>query len=1061
VGQTARYVDQGGGKRKGAFAIYLEPWHADIEAWLDLKKNHGVEETRARDLFFGLWLCDLFMTRVEVGGSWSLFCPREAPGLPDHYGSEFEALYVKYERTPGLARKTMKARDLWQLIMDSQTETGGPYVLFKDAANRKSNQKNLGVIRCSNLCIFGAALAPSLAVALFSVGFSSLPPPPNGLRRCRRARVLGTEIIQYTSADDVAVCNLASVALPMFVTNGVFDFQKLFEVIQVMVRNLNKVIDVTLYPVKEAEFSNLRHRPIGVGVQGLADAFIKMRMPLDSDEATKLNKDIFETIYFASLTASKDLAKKLGPYATYAGSPVSQGILQFDMWNVKPESKLWDWGHLRAEIKQHGVRNSLLVAPMPTASTSQILGNNECVGKTTPVTLGCGLAVPIGDMPDSGAHVLGWKASSKTLRFATQSRKIDQGCKPCVELTFLDGRKIVCTPNHRFLTHGGTWVEASDLKIGVSKVVSGLQGVLDVTDDDEKGYELKMANMTLTMATPSERYKTLAFARILGYALTDGHVSVKNGVRIWMGCRVDADAISRDIALLDSRPPTVTDVVNELQSSFQVALHARLSTAIKSLPGVVKGRRLTQRATLPAFLTDRSCPKSVVREFIGGYFGGDGIVENITTEGCMLGVKLAKSAHVDHAESLRTVLTQLAALMSRLGVPGAVITGPWKPNRQAAPTILSNPDSVVFRLSTPADAEFATKIGLRYCVTKQCRLSATTSYWQYQAAILRQRQKVVDEVARLRGLGHHILTKVAAIADATVFAAEAPIAPGSHVPLSSLYVHFTRSGAPTAKALKARRIAEAADAKSASESASLSKRRRVDPADAEEADESVAVVADGRKNVRGIARGQLAVGPRSRQKKHVNVERMSATEYLAEIGASGWKEKKYMVDRNSEELPHLELRVVDRRDAGVQPVWDLSVDVDHSFVANGIMVHNCFEPYTSNLYVRRVLAGEFVCVSRHLLADLIALGIWTPELKNKLIAHNGSVQRLDEVPQNLKDLYKTVWEIPQRKIIDMAADRGAFIDQSQSLNLHVADPNYGKLTSMHFHAWKKGLKTGM
>jgi ribonucleoside-diphosphate reductase alpha subunit len=335
---TARYVDQGGGKRKGAFAVYLEPWHADIEQWLNLRKNTGAEETRARDLFFGLWVPDLFMKRVKADGQWSLFCPNEAPRLPDVFGEAFEELYTKYERE-GLARKVMKARDLFTAILESQTETGTPYMLYKDACNRKSNQQNLGTIRCSNLC---------------------------------------TEIVQYTAPDEVAVCNLASVALPMFVTEGKFDFQKLNDVVQVMTRNLNKVIEINYYPVKEAHHSNMRHRPIGLGVQGLADAFIKMRFPFDSPEAAKLNRDIFETIYFAALTASKELAKKLGPYTTYEGSPVSKGILQFDMWGVTPASGLWDWDNLRAEIKAHGVRNSLLVAPMPTASTSQILGNNEC-----------------------------------------------------------------------------------------------------------------------------------------------------------------------------------------------------------------------------------------------------------------------------------------------------------------------------------------------------------------------------------------------------------------------------------------------------------------------------------------------------------------------------------------------------------------------------------------------------------------------------------------------------------------------------------------------------------
>ncbi|MEO0310648.1 MAG: hypothetical protein RIQ89_305 [Bacteroidota bacterium] len=336
---TARYVDQGGGKRKGSFAVYLEPWHADIFSFLDLKKNHGVkEELVARDLFYALWIPDLFMKRVEENGMWSLFCPNEAKGLAEAYGAEFETLYTNYE-IEGRYRKQVPARDIWTKIIETQIETGNPYMLYKDACNEKSNQKNLGTIKSSNLC---------------------------------------TEILEYTAPDEVAVCNLASVALPRFVTNGTFDHKKLYEVTYVAAKNLNKIIDVNYYPVEEARNSNMRHRPIGIGVQGLADVFILLRMPFESEAARQLNKEIFETLYFAAMTASKDLAMVEGSYQTYEGSPVSKGIFQYDMWNVTPSNR-WDWAALKLEVKKYGVRNSLLLAPMPTASTSQILGNNECI----------------------------------------------------------------------------------------------------------------------------------------------------------------------------------------------------------------------------------------------------------------------------------------------------------------------------------------------------------------------------------------------------------------------------------------------------------------------------------------------------------------------------------------------------------------------------------------------------------------------------------------------------------------------------------------------------------
>lgn len=333
---TARYVDQGGNKRKGAFAVYLEPWHADVFEFLDLRKNHGKEELRARDLFTALWIPDLFMQRVEEDAEWSLFCPNEAPGLADVHGDAFVTLYTQYE-ADGKARRVVRARDLWFAVLESQIETGAPFMLYKDACNGKSNQKNLGTIKSSNLC---------------------------------------TEIIEYTDKDEVAVCNLASIALSRFVTADKFDFDKLHQVTKTVTRNLNKIIDINYYPLPETQRSNLRHRPIGIGVQGLADAFLLLRMPFDSPAAKQLNRDIFETIYHGALEASMELAKQHGPYETFAGSPASQGVLQFDMWGET--ATRYDWQTLKQQIQTHGIRNSLLLAPMPTASTSQILGNNEC-----------------------------------------------------------------------------------------------------------------------------------------------------------------------------------------------------------------------------------------------------------------------------------------------------------------------------------------------------------------------------------------------------------------------------------------------------------------------------------------------------------------------------------------------------------------------------------------------------------------------------------------------------------------------------------------------------------
>jgi ribonucleoside-diphosphate reductase alpha chain len=338
--ETARYVDQGGGKRNGSIAIYLSPEHPDIEAWLDMKKNTGDENMKARDLFYGLWIPDLFMERVEKQEPWSLFCPHQCPGLNNVYGEKYKELYEKYEKE-GKASKTIQARDLWFQILNSQMETGTPYLLYKDACNRKSNQQNVGVIQSSNLC---------------------------------------TEIIQYSDKDETAVCNLASISLTAFV-NGAVDYEELHRVTKIVTKNLDRVIDINEYPTERARRSNMRHRPIGLGVQGLADVFFKLNIPFTSAEATEVNKNIFETLYHASMEASLELAMEHGAYETFAGSPLSEGKFQFDLWGV--QAVRYDWAELRQRVMKHGVRNSLLMAPMPTASTSQILGNIECIEPIT------------------------------------------------------------------------------------------------------------------------------------------------------------------------------------------------------------------------------------------------------------------------------------------------------------------------------------------------------------------------------------------------------------------------------------------------------------------------------------------------------------------------------------------------------------------------------------------------------------------------------------------------------------------------------------------------------
>ncbi|KAF6778120.1 hypothetical protein AHF37_02598 [Paragonimus kellicotti] len=615
---TARYVDQGGNKRPGAFAIYLEPWHPDILQFVEMRKNTGAEEIRARDLFYALWIPDLFMRRVETNEHWTLMDPHECPGLPDTWGEEFEALYLKYEKE-GRGRRTLRAQEVWHAIIEAQIETGTPFMLYKDSCNKKSNHQHLGTIRCSNLC---------------------------------------TEIVEYSSPDETAVCNLASISLPHFVNpeERVFDFDQLQYVTRVVTRNLNRVIDNSYYPVEEARRSNMRHRPIGIGVQGLADAFLLMRYAFDGPEAAALNKRIFETIYFAALDASCKLAEEYGPFETYEGCPVSKGILQPDMWGVDTEelSKIsgLDWSGLRQRIKQYGVRNSLLLAPMPTASTAQILGNNE---------------------------------SFEPFTSNVYSRRVLSGEFQIVNPYLLDD-----------LTRLGLWSE--DLKSAIVANQGSIQDIQGIPED------LKPL------------YKT----------------GLKTGM-YYLRTRPAAEPIK--------------------------------------------------------FTVDKTSVRALLER---------GIVKN------------GMNGHaIDEAQEAAEEECILQEIQRR--------------NKEAIACSLNNP--------------------------------------------------------------------------------EAPM--------------------PTA----------------------------------------------------------------------------STAQILG----------------NNES----------------------------------------FEPFTSNVYSRRVLSGEFQIVNPYLLDDLTRLGLWSEDLKSAIVANQGSIQDIQGIPEDLKPLYKTVWEISQKKIIDMAADRGPFIDQSHSLNLHMAQPNYGKMTSMHFYAWKK------
>ncbi|XP_026684878.1 ribonucleoside-diphosphate reductase large subunit-like [Diaphorina citri] len=742
--------------RPGAFAIYLEPWHGDIFDFLELKKNTGKEEFRARDLFYGLWIPDEFMRRVESDAQWSLMCPNTCRGLSDSWGEKFDDLYKKYEAEGKFIRQ-VPARKLWFAILDSQIETGTPYMLYKDACNRKSNQQNLGTIKCSNLC---------------------------------------TEIVEYTSKDEVAVCNLASIALNMYINpaDKTYNFTKLKDVAKIVTKNLNKIIDVNFYPVEEARNSNMRHRPIGIGVQGLADLFIQMRLPFDCNESRLLNKQIFETIYYGALEASCEIAARDGPYQTYEGSPVSQGILQYDMWGVTP-TDLWDWAALKEKIAKHGVRNSLLIAPMPTASTAQILGNNE---------------------------------SFEPYTSNIYSRRVLSGEFQVVNHHLL-----------RDLVELGLW------------------------DDNMKD-----------------------------------QLIVNNG----------------SIQDIEGIPQKLKDL----------------------------------------YKTVWEIPQKTV-----------------------LDMAADRGAFIDQSQSLNIYMAEINyAKMSSMHFHG------WK---------LGLKTGMYYLRTKPA----ANAIQFTIDKTKMANAMASKDARSQEEIQADQEQAMAAMICRRDNKEDCMMC-------------------GACIGVQGLADLFIQMRLPF------------------------------------DCNES-----------------------RLLNKQIFETIYYGALEASCEIAARDGPYQTYEGSPVSQGILQYDMWGVTPTD-----LWDwaaLKEKIAKHGVRNSLLIapmptastaqilgnNESFEPYTSNIYSRRVLSGEFQVVNHHLLRDLVELGLWDDNMKDQLIVNNGSIQDIEGIPQKLKDLYKTVWEIPQKTVLDMAADRGAFIDQSQSLNIYMAEINYAKMSSMHFHGWKLGLKTGM
>ena len=989
----------GGGKRNGSFAIYLEPWHGDIVDFLELKKPHGEEEKRARDLFYALWIPDLFMERVDKGLTWSLMDPNVSKGLPDVWGQDFVDLYQKYE-SEGKFVKQMPARTLWNQILVSQIETGTPYLLYKDSVNRKSNQSNLGTIRSSNLC---------------------------------------SEICQYTSPEEVSVCNLSSVSLPAFVNREevCFEFQKMHDVVKVITRNLNKVIDINYYPVEEARTSNMRHRPIGIGIQGLADVFCMLKYPFESQDARKLNRDIAETMYHAALEASCELAaeresdilefKQLasienkskdvrkqynnmlkrtkfseeelnrpacpGAYDSYfwnGGCPISKGILQFDMWGVEPSDR-YDWAKLKDSIETHGIRNSQLIACMPTASTSQILGNSECLTGDSLVTLANGLSKRIDKFKSTSKSIDVISIIGNKFQTSISTNFFDQGLRDTLSLTLSDGRRITCTPDHKFLSTNSEWVEAKNMLN--KKAIIGLTGTEDIVSDDESDFHLQTGQLTFHMKSESERDRTLAFARILGYVMADGTIShdhsVSQAVTATLGCQIDADNFIRDIACIMERPPRV----DYAPLGIRVHLHQPLVGAIHDLEGVPHGNRMEQPTSLPTFIKRPDCPKAIVREFLAGHFGGDGHAPSIkkssnSETGSLSPIKLEHTTRPQFRQEMDRFFLDIINLLRKIGLNGAE----KEPDRKVRYTEdnFTNAefiDNIDMKIRLPYNTDFSRLIGFRYSLQKQLRLMAATSYWRFIADSRDQRRRVSAKAIEIMARRKCPKTTALLAAQEVIFATEKPL---SNYSLSNTDAMRYELHSP---------------------------------------------------------------------KKNTGC--LPCIEYLQSIQAIDWFKKGYIVGKFENEFPSLQMEVIDIRPGNVCPVYDISVEGSHNFVANGIVVHNCFEPYTSNIYTRRTLAGEFVICNKHLIKDLIEMGLWNDDMKQQILAHEGSVQNIEAIPKPLRDVYKTVWEIKQKAVIDMSADRGAFTCQSQSLNLYVSTPTPKVLTSMHMYGWKSGLCTGI
>ena len=774
----------------------------------------------------------------------------------------------------------------------------------------------------------------------------------------------------------------------------------------------------------------MRHRPVGLGVQGLSDVLAMLRVPWESEKAAELNQLIFEHIYYAAVQASCEIAKQEGPYSTFAGSPISQGIFQYDMWNVTPLTAIEDtikwtavseekdqtlpWAELKEQVKTHGVRNSLLVAPMPTASTSQIMGYNECLTGDTLVTLTNGLAMRLDSFINEETLIKSYDEEKGHIVKETQYQFIEKGEKNIKIITLMDGREIKCTKDHKILTKNAGWLEAGEITCDDILLISPV-GTEDVSYPDEKEWSLEVNGYTFKMDTRLERSKALAFSRIIGYIRTDGSIQASGKVTAIFGTQHDAEDFIKDCMCIHDATEKYR-MKTTASSCIEVNINGPLMQMIKSVKGMPHGTRVSQACEWPSFILSEQCPRAIVREFLAGLFGGDGhspcLIKTENTYSFSR-IQFSQTCCPQYTGHMVELMEKLSTLLSRFDISITMINTtkvsvPY--DRETYRCGDTEHISVKMSLSPRVNIfdKFMTNIGIRYCSHKLYRFEIAASWARYIKTTLSQYNTIMSnayaKTQKSIGKGRHVDSLNQAINE--LEEKQFPI--NAHFSKPSIYQFYD-----------------------------YIKRSK-------KSDEPYEISCVKLRYI------------------------MNAKEFLENTATTHMfnntlKNKcvTYATSRDGK-LPVYEMKVVDNREGKYRElVYDINVNNTHTFIANGVVVHNCIEPVTSNIYTRRTLAGEFIVINKHLMGDLKKLDLWNEMMKQQIIARNGSVQGIDLIPESIQKLYKTAWELKQKTLIDMATARGAFICQSQSLNLFVADPNYAKLTSMHFYSWKKGLKTGL